>query len=168
MKKLATLLLAIALIATLSLPSFAATVPSSEGKDLAVGYTEMTAAGTVYSVTIAWDSDLAFDYNAGTQGAWNPDNHTYGETTGAQWTDKDVKVTVTNHSNAKVNATLALSDKANGFTFTGEGTETLASAVGTAVNEAPKAEFTITINGTPDAAITKVATATVSFAAANS
>ena len=166
MKKLATIILAIALVATLSVASFAATVPSSDGRDLAVGYTDMTAAGTVYSVTIAWDDDLAFDYTAGTQGAWSPDNHTYGETTGAKWTDNDVKVTVTNHSNAKVTATLALSNKANGFTFTGEGTETLNSAVGTLVNEAPKAEFTITIAGTPDAAVTKVATATVSFAAA--
>ncbi len=166
MKKFATILLAIALVATLSLASFAATVPSSEGKDLAVGYTEMTAAGTVYSVTVTWDDDLAFDYTAGTQGAWNPEDHSYGETTGAQWTDNDVNVTVTNHSNAKVTATLTLSDKADGFTFNGEGTETLASAVNTAVAEAPAVTFTVTVSGTPTAAVAKVATATVSLAAA--
>ena len=40
----------------------------------------------------------------------------------------------------------------------------LDSAVGTAVAEASKAEFAITIAGTPDATVTKVATATVSFA----
>lgn len=166
MKKLAIVLLAIVFVATLSLASFAATVPSSEGKDLAVGYTEMTAAGTVYSVTVAWDDDLAFDYTAGTQGAWNPEDHSYGETTGAQWTDNDVNVTVTNHSNAKVTATLTLSDKADGFTFTGEGSETLASAVNTAVAEAPAVTFTVTVSGTPTAAVAKVATATVSLAAA--
>lgn len=166
MKKLATILLAIAIIATLSLASFAATVPSSEDKELTVDYVGMTAAGTVYSVDITWDDDLAFDYNAGAQGSWNAGNHTYENSVAGKWTDADVKVTVTNHSNAKVTATLALSDKAQGFTFTGEGSETLDAGVVNAYDQADKVEFTITISGTPTAAVEKVAIATVSFAAA--
>ena len=171
MKKFATILLAIALIATLSVASFAATVeavPGSEGKDLNVSYTAMTAAGTVYSIDIAWDEDLSFDYSAGTQGAWNPETHQYAPTENVKWTDNEVNVTVTNHSNAAVNATLTVVDVENdGVTVSGNltGAQTLATAVDTEVANAPKVEFKITASGTPTAS-GKVATATVAIAAA--
>ncbi len=169
MKKLATILLAIALIATMTVASFAATVPASEGKDLAVDYTAMTAAGTVYSVDIAWtDNDFTFEYDAGEQGTWNPQTHAYDNVVAASWTDDTVTVTVTNHSNAKVAATLTLSEKADGFTFTGEGSDTLDAGVVGGYDTADKVVFNIVISGTPTAAVDVVAKATVSFAAANS
>ena len=172
MKKFATVLLALALMATLSMASFAATVdavPGSEGKDLNVDFTDVVlSTTTVYSVDIAWDNDLVFDYSAGNQGAWNPETHAYGETTGAAWSDSDVTVTVTNHSNAAVTATLTVVDVENdGVTVSGDktGAQPLATAVGTEVANAPKVEFTITASGTPTADA-KVASATVAIAAA--
>lgn len=171
MKKFATVILALAFIATLSVASFAATVPSSEGKDLAVDYTAMTAAGTVYSVDIAWDTDLSFEYSAGTQGAWNAEEHKYGETTGVGWTDATAEVKVTNHSNASLVASIVVvdADAADGVSVAADAaTKTLATAVDTTVANAPSATFTLTASGTPAGAITKVATAIVSFAAANS
>ena len=171
MKKITTVLLAVALIATLSLASFAATVntvPGAESKDYSVGYTAMTPAGTVYSVDIEWDTDLAFDYSAGTQGAWNADEHKYSATTGAGWTDNTSEVKVTNHSNAALVASIAIVDAAenDGVTVTADAaSKPLATAVNTAADSAPSVTFTLTASGTPTASIAKVATATVSLAA---
>ena len=173
MKKVFTLLLSLALIATLSVASFAATatsVPSSEGKDLNVGYTAQTAASTVYSVDILWEDDLAFDYSAGTQGAWDPTQHDYAATSGAGWPDDTVAVTVTNHSNADVVVNLSVTDTnaEDGVTVTpATASDTLTSGVNLAYEAADAVTFTLKATGTPTAAITKVATATVSFAAAD-
>ncbi len=167
MKKIATFVLALALIATLSVASFAAVteIPGSEGKDLGLNYTDVVSStSTVYSVDIAWDSDLAFDYSAGNQGAWNPETHEYGAVTGAQWTDDEVVVTVTNHSNAALVASLEVVDadaNDNVTVVADKNTENLATAVGTEISAAPSVTFKLTASGTPAASITKVATATV-------
>ncbi len=173
MKKVFALLLTLALIATLSVATFAETitaVPSSDAQDLGVTYTGPAGSSDIiYSIDIDWDSDLAFDYNAGTQGAWNPDEHDYADATGAQWSDNEVTVTVTNHSNAAVVASIAIVDaaEADGVTVTADkASAPLASAVGTALASAPAATFTLTATGTPTANIAKVATATVSITAA--
>ena len=146
-------------------------LPDSQMKDLTVNYTDESASGTVYSLDVTWENDdFVFDYNAGVQGAWNPDDHTFGETANAGWTDKDLTVTVVNHSNAAVKASLAVTDgdAADALTVTSDKSEaTLATAENTAVADAPSAVFTLTINGTPTAAVAKVATATLTFAAGN-
>lgn len=170
MKKFATILLAIALIATLSVASFAAVtdVPAEEGKDLNVNFADVVpSTATVYSIDITWDEDLVFDYAAGNQGDWNPETHKYGDVTGAKWNDNEVNVTVTNHSNAALTATLTVAD-VDGDNVTVEGDKTgaqpLATAVGTELANAPKVEFKITASGVPTASA-KVATATVAVAA---
>ena len=167
MKKGFALLLTLALVAGFSVASFAAELPAAQNKDLAVDYTAATAADTVYSVDIAWDNDLEFNYVAGTQGAWNPDDHAYADATGAKWDDADVNVKVTNHSNAKVEASIAIENFDGKVTVAAnQASATLESAVDTAVAEAPAFTFVLTVSGVPTESITKVATATVSFKAA--
>ncbi len=167
MKKIAALILTLALIATLSVASFAAVteIPGSEGKDLGLNYAPVVpSAATVYSIDITWDSDLSFDYSAGNQGAWNPETHQYGAVSGADWTDDKVAVTVTNHSNAALVASIEIADAdgEDGVTVAADkDTDNLATAVGTDVANPPAVTFTLTASGTPAAAITKVATATV-------
>ena len=169
MKKLATILLAIAFVATLTVASFAAEVPAASSQDLGVSYEALTAAGTVYSVDVVWsENDFTFEYDAGEQGTWNPQTHAYDNAVAGQWTDDTVSVTVTNHSNAAVKATLALSDVDNDFTFTYEDeAQTLAAGVENKPEEAAKFVFDVVIDGTPTEAVSVVAKATVSFAAAN-
>lgn len=144
-------------------------LPDSQMKDLTVSYTDETASGTVYSLDVTWENDdFVFDYNAGVQGEWNPEDHTFGETANAGWTDKDLTVTVVNHSNAAVKATLTVTDAdaTDPLTVTADKSEaTLPTAENTAVADAPSVVYTLTINGTPSAAVAKVATATLSFAA---
>ncbi len=75
--------------------------------------------------------------------------------------------TVVNHSNAAVKTSMTVTDAADdGLTVTADKNEaTLISAEGTSVADAPKVVCTLTIEGTPSAAVEKVATVTVSFAA---
>lgn len=173
MKKALAILLTLGLIATLSVASFAAevtAVPGSENADLGVNYTDLVGSDNiVYSIDVAWDSDMTFDYKAGNQGAWDPDNHAYGATTGAEWTDDEVVVTVTNHSNAALKAAVTVEDKVSddGVTFVVDksGKQDLATAVNTAVTNPPKVEFTISpaANAVPTKGSAVAATATVSI-----
>ncbi len=140
----------------------------SENKDLSVNYHDVSASGTVYSLDLVWENDdVTFNYVAGEQGAWNPADHTFSETANAGWEDDDLKVTVVNHSNAPVTASVEISDADadDGLSVTSDkAAETLPTAEGTSYGNAPKADFILTVTGTPEAAVTKVATATVSFA----
>ncbi len=142
----------------------------SESKDLTVSYSPTAQAGTVYSVDILWENDdFNFDYSAGNQGGWDPQTHQYGAVTGAAWTDSDLKVTVVNHSNAAVKATMAVvdADAEDGVSVTSDkAEETLLTAENTAVENAPSVVYTLTAEGTPTKASDKIATATISLAKA--
>lgn len=139
--------------------------PSNAQKDFSVQYTGVVASTEiVYSLDIAWDDDLSFNYVAGEQGTWNPETHEFGAVTGAEWTDNTVAVTVTNHSNIAVIASIAVENYEDNVSVTSDkATATLPSAVGTAVASAPNTTFTLTVSGTPTESVAKVATATVSF-----
>ncbi len=138
--------------------------------ELVVSYDPLATSGTVCSVDVSWENDdFTFNYVAGEQGAWNPADHTFADTANAGWEDDDLVVTVVNHSNAAVKVTMEVTDgdAADGLTVTSDkATETLATAEGTAVANAPKVEYTLTITGTPTESVTKVATATLTFAKA--
>lgn len=126
--------------------------------------------GTVYSVDITW-GDMAFTYTA-EAGIWDPATH---KTTGAEggvWTvDKESgnTITVTNHSNTGVTAAFSYA-AASGFegisgTFDNASLN-LASAVGTAVEAAPKATTSLSLNGalgSTTADNTKIGTITVTL-----
>ncbi len=141
-----------------------------ESKDLTVSYSPTTQAGTVYSVDILWENeDFNFDYAAGNQGDWNPAEHEFGAVTGDGWTDRDLKVTVVNHSNAAVKTSMSLvdADGEDGVSVTSDKEEvTLLTAENTAVEDAPSTVYTLTVSGTPTKSSAKIATATVSLAAA--
>lgn len=79
-----------------------------EEKDVTATYQAGAAAGTVYSVDVSWGS-LEFTYTDASEGVWNPTTHAYENKTEAAWTCEEGadRVTVTNHSNAAVNATLS-------------------------------------------------------------
>ena len=112
MKKLISMILALALILSLSTAAFAAEsgkVEESGGKaDVTVTGTYVpgtTASGTVFSVDIEW-SGMSFTYNAEKASVWDPINHVYSETTPASWEGQG-EIKVTNHSNAKILANSA-------------------------------------------------------------
>lgn len=152
MKKIVALILTLALaFALATVPAFAATI-QSESHEVTATYLAGDSSNPVYSVNLAWGA-MDFTY---TDGAWNPNTHSY-DTSDASWSATGNTVTVTNHSNAAVTATLAYNAEPNYKGITGlfkENSETandgvlkLATAVGTAVENAPAQTAALSLSG---------------------
>ena len=98
---------------------------------------------------------MTFTYVEGVHFGWNPENHEYAGAYEGYWENDRADITVTNHSNTEVNATLSFEsgvDTVGGAFTEGSGTMDdgvleLASAVDTEVEEAPTATATFNISG---------------------
>ena len=134
-------------------------------------YTPGAAADEIISADIAWDA-MDFTYTGASQGTWNPANHTYEGATEGGWSNNTPAITVTNHSNVAVNATLGFTANVTGVvgTFTeASGTENdnvleLATAEGTEVANAPTATANFGISGAAIDANKALGTITVTIA----
>ena len=166
MKKIISLILALALVMSMGVTAFAAETSgtlnnTTTSKEITVNgtYTAAQGAGTKVSVNITWDA-MTFTYTEGAAGEWLPDEHKYAENAVGSWSTDTKTITVVNHSNAAVNATLAFKADVNGVvgTFTetsgtaNDGKLELATAENTAVANAPTASAEFGISG---AAITE-------------
>ena len=117
-------------------------------------YRSGTAADEKISVDIVWEA-MDFTYTAASQCTWNPATHAYDGATAGGWSDNTPAITVTNHSNVAVNATLGFTADVTGVigTFTeASGTANdsileLATAEGTEVANAPTATANFGISG---------------------
>ena len=135
-------------------------------------YTPGTA-DEIISVDVAWEA-MDFTYTGASQGTWNPVTHTYEGATEGGWSNNTPAITVTNHSNVAVNATLSFTANVTGVvdTFTEvSGTENdnileLATAEGTEVENAPKATAKFGISGAAIDADKTLGTITVAIAKA--
>ena len=131
------------------------------------------AADEKISVDLVWDA-MDFTYTAPSQGTWNPANHTYEGATAGGWSDNTPAITVTNHSNAAINATLGFTADVTGVvgTFTeASGTANdnvleLATAEGTEVANAPTATANFGISGAAIDADQQLGTITIAIAKA--
>ena len=167
MKKFFALALALVLTCTLAVTCFAATTAGTG--DVKATYVAGTTSAVVYDVDVSF-GDMAFTYTAASQGTWDPDTHTYKNIADATWTvgENQNKITVTNHSNAAVAVTVSYA-KATGFDgITGtvtNGSFNLATAVGTAKENAPTNTATLNLSGDLAAGTTAatVGTLTVTF-----
>ncbi len=154
MKKLLAMIFVLALASVMSLTAFAATpitsVGGSDSAEVKGTYAAGSATPTVYKVDISWGS-MEFTYTAASQ-EWDPTTHSYKESTTAAWTCAEGanKITVTNHSNADVKASLTYTASADyaGISGTFSANElSLKTAVGTTVANAPTASATLTLAG---------------------
>lgn len=153
-KKNLVLGLALAAVFTLApVSAFADTITYVGGTathDVKATYNPGEPGGTVHSVDITW-GEMAFTYNAASEGTWNPDTHQYdGREGSGRWSASGNTVTVTNHSNTAVTVNLTY-NAAEGFDGISGSFDNaslpLATAVGTSVNEAPTAAATLTLDG---------------------
>ena len=136
-------------------------------------YQSGTAADEKISVDIVWEA-MNFTYTAASQVTWNPVTHIYDGATAGGWSDNNPAITVKNHSNTDIYATLDFTTDVTGIvgTFTeASGTANdnileLATAVGTEVANAPTATANFGINGAAIDADQKLGTITVSIAKA--
>lgn len=172
LKKITALLATSALVLTMSTTAFAASsitsVDGSATAEVKGTYQAGGSGATVYSVDITWD-EMSFTYTAAGEGTWNPDTHEYDGGSEASWSGSK-NIVVTNHSNAAVTATASYKADTNyastSMTFGNNGA-TVATAVDTQVNEAPKATITVTPGGSlPESTNGKIGTITVNIAAA--
>ena len=173
MKKTLSIILALVLALSLSVTAFAATNDGSSPTEIDVNgsFVSGTAADEKISVDIVWDP-MDFTYTAPSQGTWNPATHAYEGATEGGWSDNTPSITVKNHSNVAVNATLDF--KADVAGVVGTFTETsgtandkvleLATAEGTEVSAAPTATANFGISGAAIDADKTLGTITVTVA----
>lgn len=161
MKKILSLILALALVMSLSVTAFAAesntATDKTPGTKVVTGTYIAGSTSDVISVNIEWGS-MAFTYTGASAGTWLPDSHSYSGATEAGWScvDGENVITITNHSNVAVKATASFT-KADGTNLTHSFTETsetandgvvaLATAVDTQVSAAPSANIVFNITG---------------------
>ena len=112
MKKIVALALALALALSLATVSASAETISGSGStashDVKATYQSGGTGGTVYSVDITWGS-MEFTYTAASAGTWDPETHSTSGGGSGTWAPKTAdgdKITVTNHSNTGVTASL--------------------------------------------------------------
>ena len=172
LKKITSLLAAAALTCAMGTTAFAedGVGTGNYNADVKGTYQAGGSGAVVYSVDITWE-DMSFTYTAAGQGTWDPENHSYTGGSEASWSSSK-NITVTNHSNAAVTATAAFQADTGytdvTMTFGENNGNTIATAVGTQVGEAPSATITVTPGGTlaESADGGKIGTITVSIAAA--
>lgn len=129
-------------------------------KAVKASYSAGAGGGTVYSVDITW-GNMEFTYSAGSGSTWNPANHTYSLGGAGGWSHNGNTVTVTNHSNTEVTATLAYASTEGFKGISGsfdKSTMNLKTADGTTFENAPKDTAALTLSGALDSSVTGSAT----------
>ena len=170
MRKILTLVLALAMVMSMGITAFAAEdLNNGEGEaatiEISAIYKEGSAADEVVSVDITWGA-MTFTYTDGADGKWDPATHSYGAKGTGSWAASDNAITVTNHSNTGIKATFAYTQAVETVTgtFSNEGVLELATAENTTKDSAPNGTVTLELGGTLAAADAgKVGTVTISI-----
>ena len=154
MKKIITLLMALAMVMSLSVTAFASDLGGS--KDVTAKYERSESEQPIYNVDLNW-GDLTFTYTETTTKVWNPETHTYDTTTTGSWDKTETAITVTNHSNVSVDVAMSVTPVDGtgvDVSLTG-GSATLAAGVEGDVSGAASVTGTLKISGTPNDTVTE-------------
>lgn len=116
MKKIFAILLAVAMMATLSVSTFAKTV--GEGTldpiDVKAEYKDNVTTPEKISVDVSWGA-MSFTYIVNGENKWNAEDHEYStENASTDWQPSGNEITVVNHSNVGVTASFGFT-VANGY-----------------------------------------------------
>lgn len=155
MKKILAVVLSILLVLSMATTVFATAPGESKNIDVTGKYNSITTEATVYSVDITWEN-MTFTYNETTEKVWNAENHTYTTDTAGAWDKTSASITITNHSNAAVTASVSYTPVADtGITGTLNTTQkTLTAGVEGKPDEADTLIAVLTISGKPAETVT--------------
>lgn len=180
MKKILATVLALAMIACMGIPAFAANftaMGATQTIDVGAVYAKAEATTDttpVYSVDIVWDA-ISFTFTeAANIKTWNPDTLQYEVTTtntNGVWSGADADIDITNKSNAAVVVTPSWAMAEGGANVVISDAVTLGTAVGAGAEGANAATTdTITVSkptsGTIAQGVTKLGTLTLTLTAA--
>lgn len=116
MKKIIPLILVLALTLSMSSTVFASSITqssSSQQGDVNAIYTPGATNTTIISVDIAWNQ-MNFVYHGASEPTWDASSHQYvGETEEAGWDTSGASITITNHSNAILQAGISYTAETN-------------------------------------------------------
>ena len=104
MKKTISIVMALALVATLSTAAFAAAADDADiKKDIGVNakYVEDIKTSKTISADVVW-GEMEFTYSVNGTKTWNAKTHEYDIDTKCEWSAKGNDISVTNHSNAAI------------------------------------------------------------------
>lgn len=172
MKKGVSLILASAVVLAMGTTVFAAEGNATIGQgdqtiDVEAKYESSATTPTVYSVDVSWGA-MQFTYSASGTMEWNAEDHTYTDNTQAGWNADGNTVTVTNHSNAQISASLTFAALEEYTDLTGSfdnASFVLTSAENKGLDDAELTGLaTLNLDGTLDESVTdftKVGTITV-------
>ena len=122
MKKILSLVLALALVMSLSVTAFAAETTNDGENNTSIDvnaiYSDGVATPDVISVNVEWGA-MSFTYSVNGTKQWDATKHEYTTNSNAAWTATGNTVTVTNHSNIAVKAELAFTADTAYNTVTG-------------------------------------------------
>lgn len=121
--------------------------------DVQAKYTGGADTEIVYKVDVAWGA-MEFTYHESGTNQWNPETHQYELSTNGTWSESGNEVTIKNHSNTAVQASLAF-QAADGHDVEGrfyqENRESsqlnLESAVGTDAGNPPAGVVALKLSG---------------------
>lgn len=167
MKKIITLLMALAMVMSLSVTAFASELGGS--KDVTAKYEQNESEQPIYNVDLNW-GNLTFIYTETVEKVWNPETHTYDTSvTGGSWDKTETTITVTNHSNVSVAVSMSVTPVDGtgvDVSLTG-GNATLAAGEVGNVDGAASVTGTVKVSGKPNSTVTeagiKVASITVTI-----
>lgn len=151
MKKRVAAILVWMLVLALSVTAVAETISTGDKDiDVEAKYQNSTTVGIVYSVDISWGA-MQFTYTERGTKEWNPDDHSYTDSTSASWSASGNTVTVVNHSNVAVTASFAFEVLEAYNTVTGTfdvESRTLKAGAVDGYDTADKVTTKLTLNGT--------------------
>ncbi len=120
MKKVLSIVLAIAMIASMSAVAFAADItalPDANTKIEVTGaYSDEQTDVPNYKVVLTWDALAAITFTDANENEWNVETHKWDVTEGGSWSAEEVALTVNieNHSCVDVKVSLGYEDAAGG------------------------------------------------------
>lgn len=150
MKKLLAAFLIVLILCATVLPVLAGAADANGSSDTLIPvsgiFQENIDTKTIISVDITWDN-MEFTYASAVTKTWDPATHTYTQASEGGWSGEARSITLTNHSNAPVNAVFSFETDADVSGVFTNSQLNLASAENTTISDAPVKTTVFSITG---------------------